>query len=118
MAATVPIVGNRRENPSVHLRPIAQAGSHRPAMSRKSQAMGDPLYNVCSTQCLSTLSTVRAACPRKKDSAAKNYEFEKKKTAYFARGGGLPRSNLPPAPRLSAYRGRPEVIGAQSERRD
>jgi hypothetical protein len=49
--------------------------------------MGDPPYNVCSTQCLSTLSAVRAACPRKKNSAAKNYEFEKKKTAYFARGG-------------------------------
>src|SRR6266404_2888647 len=85
MAATVPIVGNRRENPSVYLRPIAQAGSHMPAMSRKSQAMGDPPYNVCSTQCLSTLSAVRAACPRKKDSAAKNYEFEKKKTAFCER---------------------------------
>src|SRR5216684_8319538 len=42
MAATVPIVGNRRENPSVYLRPIAQAISQRPATSRKSQAMGDP----------------------------------------------------------------------------
>lgn len=41
MATTVPIVGNRRENPSVYLRPIAQAGSHKPAMSRKSQAMED-----------------------------------------------------------------------------
>jgi hypothetical protein len=30
--------------------------------------MGNPPYNVCSTQCLSTLSAV----------AAKNYEFEKK----------------------------------------
>jgi hypothetical protein len=32
---------------------------------------------------------VRAACPCKKNSAAKNYEFEKKKTAYFARGTGF-----------------------------
>jgi hypothetical protein len=31
---------------------------------------------------LSTLFAVRAACQRKKDGAAKNYEFEKKKTAY------------------------------------
>jgi hypothetical protein len=35
-------MGNRRENPSVYLRPIAQAISHRPATSRKSQALGDP----------------------------------------------------------------------------
>src|SRR5258705_13468604 len=41
MAATVPIVGNRRENPYVYLRPIVQAISHRPATSRKSQAMGE-----------------------------------------------------------------------------
>jgi hypothetical protein len=44
--------------------------------------------------CLSTLFAVRAACPRKKNSAAKNYEFEKKKTAYFARRGGLPTESL------------------------
>jgi hypothetical protein len=38
---------------------------------------------------LSTPFAVRAARPRKKYSAAKNYEFEKKKIAHFARGGGI-----------------------------
>src|SRR5207302_4091314 len=89
MAATVPIVGNRRENPSVYLRPIAQAGSHMPAMSRKSQAMGDPPYNVCSTQCLSTLSAVRAACPRKKDSAAKIINLKRRKQPISHEGAGF-----------------------------
>jgi hypothetical protein len=42
IAATVPIDGNRRENPSVYLRLIAQVISHRPAMSKKNHAMGDP----------------------------------------------------------------------------
>jgi hypothetical protein len=54
--------------------------------------------------------------PRSSVIFSKNYEFEKKKTAYFARGGGLPRSNLPPALRLSAYRGKPEVVGARTLR--
>src|ERR1700688_1771799 len=63
MAATVLIVGNRRENPSVYLRPIAQAISHRPATSRKSQAMEDPPQNVFSSQFFSTPSAVRAARP-------------------------------------------------------
>jgi hypothetical protein len=39
----------------------------------------------CSSQFLSTLFAVRAARPRKKNSAVKNYDFEKKKTAYLAR---------------------------------
>jgi hypothetical protein len=39
----------------------------------------------CSSQFLSTLFAVRAASPRKKSGAAKNYDFEKKKTAYLAR---------------------------------
>jgi hypothetical protein len=63
--------------------------------------MGNPPYNVCLTQCLSTLSAV----------AAKNYEFEKKKTAYFARGGRA--SAIKFATGSAALR--PEVIGAQSE---
>jgi hypothetical protein len=39
----------------------------------------------CSSQFLSTLFAVRAARPRKKNSAAKNYDVEKKKIAYLAR---------------------------------
>src|SRR5260370_32388083 len=89
MAATVPIMGNRRENPSAYLRPIAHAISHRPATSRKSQGMVGSSLKCSSSPFLSTLFAVRAARPRKKNSAAKNYEFEKKKTAYFARGGFL-----------------------------
>src|SRR6266481_9244886 len=87
MAATVPIVGNSRENPSVYLRPIAQAISHTPATSRKSQAMGEsslkcllisvPLHDLCHS----------CSAFRVRNSAAKNYEFEEKKTAYFGRGG-------------------------------
>src|SRR5262245_56630005 len=42
MATTVPIVGKRRVQPSVYLRPIAQPISQRPATSRKSQAIGMP----------------------------------------------------------------------------
>src|ERR1700674_1597227 len=76
MATTVPIVGNRRENPSVYLRPIAQATSHRPATSRNSQAMGDPPKNVRSSQFLSTLFAVGAARPRKKNRAATKYELK------------------------------------------
>src|SRR5260370_9742432 len=57
MAATVPIVGNSRENPSVYLRPIAQAISHRPATSRKSQAMGES-----SLKCLLISVPLHALC--------------------------------------------------------
>src|SRR5258706_8459212 len=57
MAATVPIVGNRRENPSVYLRPIAQAISHRPATSRKSQAMEES-----SLKCLLISVPLHALC--------------------------------------------------------
>jgi hypothetical protein len=39
----------------------------------------------CSSQFLSTLFAVRSARPRKKNSAAKNYDVEKKKIAYLAR---------------------------------
>ena len=39
----------------------------------------------CSSQFLSTLFVVRSARPRKKNSAAKNYDVEKKKIAYLAR---------------------------------
>src|SRR6266404_6853231 len=90
MAATVPIVGSRRENPSVYLRPIAQAISHRPATSRKSQAMGES-----SLKCLLISVPLHALCHscsafRVRNSAAKNYEFEEKKTAYFGRGGSSP----------------------------
>jgi hypothetical protein len=67
--------------------------------------MGNPPYNVGSTQFLSTLSAV----------AAKNYEFERKKTAYFARRTSAMIATGSAALRLSANRGRPEVIGAQSE---
>jgi hypothetical protein len=41
--------------------------------------------NVCSSQFLSTLFAVRSARPRKRNSAAKNYDVEKKKIAYLAR---------------------------------
>src|SRR5260370_14881691 len=93
MAATVPIVGNSRENPSVYLRPIAQAISHRPATSRKSQAMGES-----SLKCLLISVPLHALCHscsafRARNSAAKNYEFEEKKTAYFGRGGSSPFSS-------------------------
>jgi hypothetical protein len=68
--------------------------------------MGNPPYNVGSTQFLSTLSAV----------AAKNYEFERKKTAYFARRtSAMKFATGSAALRLFANRGRPEVIGAQSE---
>src|SRR5260370_38064842 len=43
-----------------------------------------------SSQLLNTLFAIRAARPRKKSSATKNHEFEKKKTAYFGRGGIFP----------------------------
>jgi hypothetical protein len=39
----------------------------------------------CSSQFLSTLFAVRSARPRKKNSAAKNYDVEKQKIAYLAR---------------------------------
>jgi hypothetical protein len=50
----------------------------------------------CSFQFLSTLFAVRSARPRKKNSAAKNYDFEKKKIAHLARAvmsafGSAPR---------------------------
>jgi hypothetical protein len=50
----------------------------------------------CSSQFLSTLFAARSARPRKKNSAAKNYDFEKKKIAYLARAvmsafGSAPR---------------------------
>jgi hypothetical protein len=76
------------------LRPIAQAISHRPATSRKSQAMGDPLKvfaHLCSSpRSLPFVQRVRA----RKNSAAKSYDFEKEKTAYSARGGCLPLAPL------------------------
>src|SRR5258708_40001170 len=48
--------------------------------------------------------------PCKKNSAAKNYEFEEKKTAYFGRGGSSPFSStqaLRPDSRNSEERSRP-----------
>jgi hypothetical protein len=39
----------------------------------------------CSSQFLSTLFAVRSARPRRKNSAAKNYDVEKRKIAYLAR---------------------------------
>jgi hypothetical protein len=50
----------------------------------------------CSSQFLSTPSAVRSARPCKKNSAAKSYDVEKKKTAYLARAvmsafGSAPR---------------------------
>src|ERR1700726_875768 len=87
MAATVPIVGNRRENPSVYLRPIAQATSHRPATSRNSQAMGDPPKNVRSSQFLSTLFAVGVRA--RKTGQRRNMNV-KKKTAYSPEGRFLP----------------------------
>jgi hypothetical protein len=57
----------------------------------------------------------------KENSAAKNYEFEKKQTADFAGGGRASAIKFAAgctALRLSAYRGRPEVIAGRSNRRE
>jgi hypothetical protein len=39
MAAAVPMLGQRRENPWVNFNPIAQPISNRPAMTRMNHAM-------------------------------------------------------------------------------
>jgi hypothetical protein len=67
----------------------------------------------CSSQFLSTLFAVRSARPRKKNSAAKNYDVEKKKIAYLARAvmsafGTFETCRLRRA--MSAFKGNPEEI--------
>src|ERR1700756_5090669 len=86
MAVTVPIVGIRRENPSVYLRPTAQAISHKPATSRKSQAMESSLKCFHLSHLPRSLLFVQRVRVRK-TLQRKIMNLREKRTAYFSRGG-------------------------------
>jgi hypothetical protein len=74
----------------------------------------------CSSQFLSTLFAVRSARPRKKNSAAKNYDVERKKIAYLARAVMSAFGTFETCRRtlrMSVDPGRPEVTSRRSKRR-
>jgi hypothetical protein len=101
------------------LRPIAQAGSHRPAMSRKSQAMGDPpkmfVQLSASPRSLPFVQRVRV----RKTVQRRIMNLKRRKQPISHEGGRASAINFATgsaALRLSAYRGRSEVAFARSRR--